>query len=247
MSNVTQFFPGGAGGGARQIRYALTGPATQTWTAPPSISVSEVLVICVGGGGNGAQSGNCPFSPGSSSSGGGGSGAIAGYLYPVVAGTTISLTAGGVGGTSSANNPGPSPVPISATGGSAGSQGAGCDASNPGVGGAGGVASTPGVANSISIGGQPGTRGSYSQGALGSGGAGGIITNALSAFGINFNTYIDPEAGQIRSASTTIVLKTVDSKSAFGDGGTGGPACTSGANFYTLGGSGSPGAVFIYY
>lgn len=158
MSNISQF---NGSSNDRRIRYALYGPAGPViWTAPSTIRVNEVLVVCVGGGGAGGSgsatgiTNSTPTGQFAQSTGvgggGGGSGAIVGYTYPVSAGTQISLTAGGTSGTSSANNPGPAPIPISAAGGSSGTNGT---AQNPGngqsaalsggAGGSGGAATIP--------------------------------------------------------------------------------------------------------
>jgi len=67
-----------------------------TWTYTPTSGTSRVLVKVVGGGGNGAG-GNL----GGYGGGGGGSGGHCEKLYDVSSGTSVTLTVGAVGGTSS--------------------------------------------------------------------------------------------------------------------------------------------------
>lgn len=279
MSNISQFLANPA----RQVRYLLSGigagASTAVWTAPSTITTNEVLVVCVGGGGAGGAGnagtpgisfGSAPLSGGGG--GGGGSGAIAGYVYTVGAGTTISLTAGGTGGTSSANNQGPTPVPISATGGSAGGTGSfAYYSSTGGSGGSGGSATIPGPAsvnNAFSISGMPGVPGDSGSASLqsspyigaiagGAGGAGGVNDGLLSFFNININQVSgqrslggSPNPTMVSSPSSVALgSRNPSTNGLIGCGGGGG----CGGDFAiasSLGGSPSPGsfgAVFVIY
>lgn len=93
-------------------RLFFAGPASRTWNVP--YSTREIEVHAWGGGAN--ASGNC--------SGGGGGYATA--RLNVSGGEAVAITAGGAGGTSTVTLPGQSPnSPISATGGSQCTAGAG--------------------------------------------------------------------------------------------------------------------------
>jgi hypothetical protein len=277
MSNISQFLANPT----RQLRYMITGTpagaAPVTWTAPSTITTNEILVICIGGGGSGASGVNGSTGGGAAGGGGGGSGAIAAYVYSISPGTSLSLTAGGLGGTSSANNPGPAPVPISAAGGGNGSST---------TAGAGGAATTPSVSNTFRINGVPGVNGT--SGPVGNnnattgggcGGAGGVITNSLGFFGIQISPTFDsggmagaPAGGGGRGAfnptysynsATTGASAAIKSAlcSNIGNGGGGGAGGGGGGgadqpqynpvSFANCsGGSGAPGslgAVLIYY
>ena len=132
MSAISQFFSGGGGGsagtnttGGKSNRLIFTGPVTRTWTAPES--ATEVEVHCWGGGGNGsANSGPDPRG------GGGGGGGYVRHIYPNSLGAiSLSITVGGRGETSSVTCPTQSPTsPISATGGSTATTGAGSTGGN---------------------------------------------------------------------------------------------------------------------
>lgn len=111
MSNITQFFNTTGSNGGRTKREHFVGPASVTWTAPPT--TTEVEVHCWGGGGSGVNY-----------NGGGGGGGYVRHIYPVVAGNILSITVGGTAGTSSVSCPSQSPTsPISASGGSSSSAG----------------------------------------------------------------------------------------------------------------------------
>ena len=113
---------------------AFTSPGPSSWQAPPSTTKAKVTIV--GGGGNGGAGGNAcipgggePAIPTSWSypgrGGGGGGGAI--KIFSVAAGTTVPLTVGGPGGTSSFGPYAPgSPAPtvtVSATAGATGGNG----------------------------------------------------------------------------------------------------------------------------
>jgi len=195
MSAISQFFSGSGGGGGgagtnttggKSNRLIFVGPVSRTWTAPAA--ATEVEVHCWGGGG--AGSGNSAEVGVAPRGGGGGGGGYVRHIYPNSLGTiTLSITVGGLGGTSSVTCPTQSPTsPISATGGSTSTTnigaagGSGSFTIAPGIptyytfaasGGFGGNGSGPGVAappSSIiySLGGGGGAGGSP----YGTGGAG---------------------------------------------------------------------------
>jgi hypothetical protein len=100
-----------------------TSPGTFVVGTNCPTTVNSVQIGCMGGGGNG---GGVPAPviniPGA---GGGGSSVLAVRWYPVSNGTSLTVTVGGAGGTSSVTVTGPGATVISATGGSAGGYPAG--------------------------------------------------------------------------------------------------------------------------
>jgi hypothetical protein len=164
MSNISQFFAGRRKQN-RRIIHGGVGVTTITWRVPPG--VTEVEVHCWGAGGLGAA-GPAP-APGGARGGGGGG--YVTHVFPVTPSDSLLITAGASpGGTSSVSVPTQSPIsPISATGGSAGTQTGG------GGGGSGSYSIAPGIstARTFSASGGAGFYGGGSAGSpFGTGGAG---------------------------------------------------------------------------
>lgn len=148
----------------------FTTPGTYSWTAP--VGVTQVYVLCVGGGGSGRSIGG-PGAPGGDSSfdtffAGGGAGSISSLGGAGGTGTTLSATVfggnGGAGGNYTVFPPGGG----GGAGGYAGAGGAGSafpSAGGTGVGGAAG-----GGSSGISLGAGGGGVGLNGQGASGAGG-----------------------------------------------------------------------------
>ena len=142
MSNITQFFSGGASGGGvnfgRIGKEVYVGPLSKTWTAPDTCTEVEFHVW---GGGGGASAFDY---------GGGGGGGYVRHIYPISPGATFSITVGGSGGTSSVSCTSQSPTsPISATGGNTSPLPSGAV-----IGGTGGNAAftiAPGVSTSYTL------------------------------------------------------------------------------------------------
>ena len=167
MSNITQFFSGGASGGGvnfgRIGKEVYVGPLSKTWTAPDTCTEVEFHVW---GGGGGASAFDY---------GGGGGGGYVRHIYPISPGATFSITVGGSGGTSSVSCTSQSPTsPISATGGNTSPLPSGAV-----IGGTGGNAAftiAPGVPTSYTLkykGGSGGSGGGPSGGGNGGGGSAG--------------------------------------------------------------------------
>jgi hypothetical protein len=122
-----------AAGGGDYIMQVYAGPSTGTWTKPAGLKAIKVTVI--GGGGSSGPTIPGPGVGTGTQSGGGAGGAAIEYIdAPAIPGPQP-YTAGGAAGTSSFG----SPAFLSATGGSAGTNGPGAQDGAPG--GAGGAGS----------------------------------------------------------------------------------------------------------
>lgn len=196
MSNITQFFPGGAAGGGtgKQNRRIFIGPASFTWPVPPDIT--EVEVHCWGGGGNGTQ-----FFPGYAGGGGGG---YVTHVYPVTSSDIFSITVGGTGGTSSVTVPTQSPTsPISATGGSSLPSVTMTPSGNPG--GSGSFTIAPGVSTARTFtanGGSGGGEDTPSFSSFTGGGGAGFIYGPGGSAGRSVGPGDSTAGGGIRSTPT---------------------------------------------
>ena len=124
MPNISQFFKGDT---RKKNRKIFVGPSSNvTWTAPPS--TTEVDVHVWGGGGDGHTS--------SAAKNAGGGGGYVGNTFAVVGGSTVVISCGAPGGTSTAVVTNPNgPSTLTATGGYPGYSPT--PAPNYGVGGSG--------------------------------------------------------------------------------------------------------------
>ena len=153
-SNGTTWVSTGSAGGVFGQVFTSSG----TFTVPAGVTALKVTVA--GGSGAGGSAVACAYSGG----GGGGSGTANSFLTGLTPGLTITVTVGGVSGTSTITSGTQTITTVSAAGGGTG--GAGTSLSSP-TGGAGGTAS--GGTQNIS-----GSQGSYGGTFAGVGGAGGV-------------------------------------------------------------------------
>jgi hypothetical protein len=164
----------------KRVVQSFTSVGTTSWVCPATVTSVEVLVVAGGGGGGAGES------IGSGPRGGGGAGGLIHRLhYPVVPGTsyTVTVGAGGAGGTGQGNGTqGQNSVfdTLTAVGGGFGAGYSGVDVSPGGSGGSGGGSSYGvNLTNGTAGQGFPGGRGDVlyngggSAGAGGGGGAGG--------------------------------------------------------------------------
>ncbi len=182
-----------------------------TWSNPSGLT--ELVVICVGGGGNGTSGANGQAGSGSTAAGGTGGtsgGYIAASVDPSTLPSTVTVTVGAAGNTSSF---GSYVVSSAGGGGIASSFGYSATSSTPGAGGNGGGT----VTNTGTSSGAPGT-----PSAAGAGGAGGSIGGGSGTAG-----------GSVSVAAVT--------KCGGGGGGGGGSGNTSSRNGGTGGAGGYPG------
>ena len=123
----------------RQEQYALYTSGTTTWTCP--VGVTQIKVVCIGGGGGGGQ----PADNDGGNAGDGGMGGVAIGIYTVTPGTGYSAVVGAGGAISSSGGTSSLGSLISSTGGGGGGAATG---SSPGATGANGAGSSGTTANS---------------------------------------------------------------------------------------------------
>ena len=217
---------------------------SREWVCPPG--VSEVRVICIGGGGAG---GGLVSDNVVAMGGGGAGGQYAEKTFSVTAGTsyTVTVGAGGVGGTGNGGNGGDSQFEstVVAKGGAGGKS-----YENGGSAGQGSVSG--GVGSIVRRGGSGSNGGSTTDGGAG-GGAGGSSANGGDASGSDGglggadNGYDPYPMGTGNGASTYSASMDGFAGEYYGGGGAGG---LNAYDFYTtdrLGGDGGGGVVIIIY
>lgn len=144
--------------GARAQLFTSSG----TFTIPTGVTALKVAVV--GGGGNGGEGDNSGIGWGNYGGGGGSGGSSLAYLTGLTSGLTLTVTVGGIGGTSSVASGSQSITTIQCTGGGTGGWGGG----NGNLQGSAGTAS----GGTLNINGQTG-QGSAGGSSVGLGGLGG--------------------------------------------------------------------------